>query len=186
MKLNVQRRALLKKSETKKIRYEGNIPAVLYVQGKAVDTLVVNGPEFTALLRSVLPGRLSTTIFTLVDDKGKQRKAIIKEIQYQPTTYAVVHLDFEELCDDVAVRVKVPIEFVGAADCAGIKLGGVLRQVIRTARVRCLPKDIPALFQVDVRDLKLYDTKRLSDVTIPNTIKLLNDPKQVIVVIAKR
>jgi len=80
----------------------------------------------------------------------------------------------------------VPIEFVGAADCAGIKLGGVLRQVIRTARVRCLPKDIPALFQVDVRDLKLYDTKRLSDVTIPNTIKLLNDPKQVIVVIAKR
>lgn len=186
MKLNVLKRTLLKKSESKKIRYEGNIPAVLYVHGKNTETIIVKGAEFTALMRSVQTGRLSTTVFTLIDSNGKERRAVIKEIQYEPTTYKVHHLDFEELYNDVTVQVKVPIECVGMADCAGIKLGGVLRQVIRTLRVRCLPKDMPSVFQIDVRDLALYETKRLSDLSLPNTVKALADLNEVAVVIAKR
>jgi len=186
MKLTTSKRDSQKKSETKKIRYEGDIPAVIYVAGKATHTLRVKGSEFNTLLRNVLPGRLSTTVFTLVDSDGKESRAILKEIQYQPTTYQVRHLDFEQLIDDAKVKVKVPIECTGIVDCVGIKLGGVLRQVIRHIRVRCLPKDIPSAFQIDIRNLNLYDTKRLSDLEIPETMRALADLNEVAVVIAKR
>lgn len=186
MKLKILSRESQKKSETKKIRREGNIPAVIYVRGKPTDAIAISGPEFNAVLRTMQPGRLSTTKFTLSDAHGKPRHAILKEIQYEPTTYKVQHLDFEELFDDAKVSVKVPIECTGVADCVGIKLGGFLRQVIRHMRVRCLPKDIPSVFQIDVRNLAMYDTKRLSDLQISQTIRPLADLNEVAVVIAKR
>lgn len=186
MKLKLLKRDSLKKSETSKIRRSGNIPAVMYVRGKPTDAIAIDGPEFSSILRNIQPGRLSTTIFTLTDEKGKARRAVLKEIQYAPTTYNVQHLDFEELFDDTQVSVKVPIECIGVADCVGIKLGGFLRQVIRHIRVRCLPKDIPQVFQVDVRNLAMYDTKRLADLDIPQTIRPLADLNEVAVVIAKR
>lgn len=186
MKLQVRKRNQLKKSETKKIRREGDIPCALYIRGKATDSIIANGAEFRALMRDVQPGRLSTTVFTLTDVHGKTRRAILKEIQYEPTTYNVIHLDFEELFDNVKVKVKVPIECTGAVDCVGIKLGGILRQVIRHVLVSCLPKDIPEAFQLDVKNLALFETKRLSDIEMPQTIRAIANLKEVAVVIAKR
>ena len=186
MKLQLMKREVLKKSETKKLRREGYIPAALYVRGKATDAVAVSSSEFNALLRQVQSGRLSTTVFTLVDAHGHQRRAILKEIQYEPTTYNVQHLDFEELFNDVKVKVKVPIEFTGVADCIGVKLGGVLRQVIRHLLVACLPKDIPNVFQLDVRNLQMAESKRLSEIAIPQTVRPIADLHEVAVVIAKR
>jgi large subunit ribosomal protein L25 len=186
MKLKTLNRSIVKKSETKRIRREGDIPSVLYVRGKATDNLIVKGSEFEAVLRNAQPGRLSTMLFTLVGQDGKERRAILKEIQYEPTTYHVQHLDFEELFDDVKIKVKVPIECTGAVDCAGVKLGGVLRQVIRYMRVSCLPKDIPSAFQLDVKHLMMMESKRLSDLEIPNTVRPIANLHEVAVVIAKR
>lgn len=186
MRLQFFKRNVLKKSETKKIRREGGIPCALYVRGKATDNIIVNSTEFGALTRGLQPGRLSTTVFNLVDEQGKMRRAILKEVQYEPTTYAVLHLDFEELFDDVKVKLKVPVECSGAVDCVGIKLGGVLRQVIRHVLVCCLPKDIPAAFQLDVKSLALFESKRLSEIEIPQTIRPLTNLNEVVVVIAKR
>lgn len=185
MNLEVFKRAT-SKSETKKIRREGDIPAVIYVKNKATETVVVKGSEFSSLLRKLQPGRLSTTVFTLKDEQGKTHRVIVKEIQYEPTTYAVRHLDFEGLVDDQKINVKVPVECTGIVDCAGIKLGGVLRQVIRFLRVRCLPKDIPTVFQIDIRNLAQFESKRLSDLEIPPTVRPLADLNEVAVVIAKR
>jgi len=186
MKLKVFKRELLKKSESNKIRREGNIPAILYNRGKSNDAIVVDGSEFNKLLRSVQPGRLSTTIFTLQDESGKPRRAILKEIQYHPTTYSVQHLDFEELFDDVKVTLNVPIECTGVADCVGVKLGGVMRQVIRKLRVSCLPKDIPTVFYVDVKNMGQNDKKRLAELEIPQSVRPVVNLNEVAVVIAKR
>jgi large subunit ribosomal protein L25 len=186
MKLKVFNREQTKKSESNRIRREGNIPAVLYVRGKPTEAIVVDGSEFNALLRSVQPGRLSTTMFSLKDENGKERRAILKEIQYQPTTYHVQHLDFEELFDDVKVTLNVPIECTGVVDCIGVKLGGVLRQVIRKLRVRCLPKDIPNVFYIDVKNMGQNDKIRLAELKIPETVRPVANLKEVAVIIAKR
>lgn len=186
MRLKVFKRERTTKSESNRIRREGNVPAVLYVRGKLTEAIIVDGAELSRLLRAVQPGRLSTTIFSLKDEHGKDRRAILKEIQYEPTTYKVQHLDFEELFDDNKVTLSVPIECTGVVDCVGVKLGGVLRQVIRKLRVRCLPKDIPTFFTIDVKNMGQSDKIRLAELKIPETVRPIANLNEVAVIIAKR
>jgi large subunit ribosomal protein L25 len=186
MKLEISQRTAGKKSETNRLRREGFIPAIIYVQGKPAVDITIKNSDYQGLMRQVLPGRLSTTVFSLVDSKGKTHKALIKEIQYHPTTYNVLHLDFIELQDKEKVNVKVPIECTGIADCVGIKLGGALRQVIRYLLVRCLPKDIPSVLELDIRNLGPRESRKLSDLAIPETVQPLMDLHEVMAVIVKR
>lgn len=185
MKLSVFKRNAGKKSEAKQIRREGNIPGILYGQNQAGEPIYINGEEFRAMLRNLKNGRLATTIFELQEGNTK-RKAIVKEIQYHVATYAVEHIDFVALSDDLPVSVKVPIQLQGVADCAGIKLGGFLRQAIRTLKVACLPKNIPEEFTVDVKDMNVGDSLRLADIKIPSTVKPLAKMNEVAIVIAKK
>jgi large subunit ribosomal protein L25 len=186
MKLKMSPRSGEKKSETNQLRRAGNIPAVLYSKGKEGQSLSIVGAEFAAVLRKIKEGTLPTTRFTLIDEAGKEIPAIVKGIQYHVTSYDVIHLDFEELHEDQTVNIKVPIDCVGAAECVGIKLGGVLRRVIRHMKVRCLPKHIPANFTLDVQSLEMKQFKRLADVVVSEGITLLDNPQEVAVVIVKR
>ena len=186
MKINYRKRTAGCKSHSKRLRNEGWIPAIIYSRGQHSECLSVERNEFSALLRKVKSGHLSTQIFSLTDENGGERRAILKEIQYEPTTYDVTHLDFEELVSGHKINIKVPIEVIGSAECPGVKLGGVLRAVIRSMRVSCFPEDIPTSFQLDVKDLGARESKRLKDLNIPHTVRPLIDLNEVAVVIAKR
>lgn len=185
MKLKFSKRGH-SKGEVNALRRESQVPACVYVRGQAAENIAVDGNVFASHLRKVQSGRLSTTVFNLEGEGNAEFRAIIKEIQYHPTTYAVLHLDFEKLTEDAKINVKVPIECTGVVDCVGVKLGGVLRQVIRHLRVRCFPKDLPTAFNLDVRNLNMRDSRRLKDLEIPNTVQPLADLNEVAVVIAKR
>lgn len=185
MKLKFQERLDAQGKEAKRLRRSGKIPAIIYSDGKEGRSIAVDLQEFQTALRQVKKGHLATTVFNLEGD-SKAHKAIIKDIQYHPTTYAILHLDFEELHSDVYVNVKVPIECIGIVDCQGIKLGGVLRQVIRSLKVRCLPKDMPQSFQVDIAPMGIKDSRRLKDLSLPANVRPLADLNEVAVVIVKR
>lgn len=185
MNLTARKRTDSRKSFVKQVRREGNIPAILYAPGMDAETITVEGKDFETAMRGIPKGQLATSVFTL-DLDGKKIRSIVKGIQYDLTSYKVSHLDLVKLDDKVPVQVKVPILCVGASDCAGIKLGGFLRQVIRSILVECLPKDIPAFFEVDVRELGIRQSKRLSDLTLPKGVKPLAAMDEVLVVIAKR
>jgi len=186
MNLKAIKRTAGSKKETNALRRDGFIPAVMYVRGKEGEALAVQSAEFATFLRGVQSGHLPTSVFTLVDDNGHERKVLVKDIQYCITTYAVKHLDFEELVEDHKINVKIPIECVGLAESAGIKQGGVLRQVIRHVRVRCFPKDMPSYFELDIRELTLKQTKRLSDLVIPEGVQAVKSQNEVVAVIVKR
>lgn len=186
MKLAIEKRTTEKKRDTNRLRRDGKIPAVLYSNGNVGETITVDNAEFGALLRSIKKGALPTTVIALTDAEGKERTAIVKGIQYQPTTYNIVHLDFEELHDDARVSVKVPLRFTGVLECVGIKHGGVLRPVIRHVKVNCLPKDMPSEFVLDVQDLEIKGVRRLADIAMPEGVKALVPLTEVAVVIAKR
>ena len=185
MKLNMLKRVGAKKGEVKAMRREGNIPSILYSQKRPTENVAINGTEFGACLRAVVPGRLSTTVFVLSDGTN-EIKALVKDIQYHPTTYQVLHLDFVELLDGVPVQVKVPVECTGVADCPGIKLGGFLRQVIRYVKVECQPKSIPVKFDIDVKELGMRQSRRVNEINMPEGVRSLTKQDEVVVVIAKR
>lgn len=185
MKLETIKRNAQLKSETNRLRREGFVPAVIYHNGKAGDSIAVKDSEYQAIVRQLKPGHLPTQKISL-QLEGKEIQAIIKEIQYHPTTYNVLHLDFEQLDDKVPVNVKVPIECTGVMDCIGVKLGGVLRQNLRHIKVRCLPKDIPDRFKLNVRELGMGQALRLGDIEIPQSVRPLARLKEVCVSVGKR
>jgi large subunit ribosomal protein L25 len=184
MKLTITPRGENKKGAINEIRRKGDIPAILYVKGKICEPIVINGVEFKAILRNLKPGHLPTTIFTL-SDKKHERRVIIKDIQRHTVNYQVSHIDFEELVDNETLSLKVPVTMVGTADCIGVKLGGFLRQVIRYVKVECMPNLIPTEFLIDVKELGIKQTKRLSDIVMPKGVKPLASLDEVIVVVAK-
>ena len=186
MKLVVKPRFSQKKSEVKQIRSVGDIPAVIYSLKKEPVSLTVNGQEFDAILRQMQPGHLPVTVFTL-NDGTKECQAIIKEIQYHVITYKVSHIDFEELIDGVNVNVKVPVNCIGTMECVGVKLGGVVRQVMRHVRVKCQPKHSPSQFNVDVKNANIGNSLRISDLQgITSDVTVLAKDHDVVAVIAKR
>ncbi len=185
MKLAIFPRTTGKKSDPKKNRREGHVPGVLYGLEQGNQNIAVKSDELQAILRKIKQGILPTTLFELHDGQ-KKHQALVKEIQYHPTSYAVTHIDFFMVSDKEPVTVNVPVQVLGAADCVGIKLGGFLRQVIRTLKVRCLPKDIPQEFILDVRELNIGQSKALSDLSIPESVRPIAKMNEVAVVIAKK
>lgn len=185
MNLNITARATEKKSEAKKIRREGNIPAIIYVKGEKGEGVVVEGNPFRKALNQFEKGTLATQIFTL-QKEGKERRVILKDIQYKPTTYEIIHLDFTEIAEDVPLKVNVSIRCTGMASSIGVQQGGVLRQIMYYLKVGCLPRDIPRYFELDVSSLGMGQTKKLRDIVLPPGVKPLADLNQVVAVIAKR
>jgi large subunit ribosomal protein L25 len=185
MKLEVAKRTTGKKGENNKIRREGNIPAILYNSKGEGHPITIKGDEFKAILRGIKQGLLATTVFEL-NVAGHIVKAIVKDIQYHVASYNIEHMDFLELKEDEEVTVNVPIQLVGAADCVGVKLGGFIRQAVRTLKVSCLPKHIPQELFVDVKELGVAQSKTLADIAIPPHVTPRVSLKEVAVVIGKK
>lgn len=185
MKLAAAKRTVKTKLETRNIRRQGKVPAIIYSKGEAGEEIVVNGIEFQKILNTLQTGTLSSKIFDL-DIEGRAVKAIVKDIQYNVTNYEVIHIDFEQLHAGLPVTLNIPLRCTNTANCLGVKLGGVIRQVVRQVRVTCLPEHIPDEFQVDVKDLNLGQMKKLQDLEIPEGVRPMGKLKGVAVVIARK
>lgn len=184
MKLSYKPRVHEKKSDAAKLRRAGEIPAIVYNKEKtgAGEVISILSSEFATHMRHVPAGRLSTTVFTL----GDKRRVLVKDIQYFPVDYSVMHIDFVELDDKLPVKVKVPIAIVGEADSVGLKLGGVVQVNIRSVKVECLPKDIPACFTVDVKNMNIGEALKLSELGMPNSVRPLMNLNSVAVSMVKK
>ena len=185
MRLKTFKRQVGSKGLLNKLRREGSIPAVVYSKGKKGEHIYLDGAEFKASLRCIDEGYLSTMVFDL-EGEGFNGQVIVKDIQYNIISYDVIHLDFLQLYDEETVVVNVPIECVGANDCVGVKLGGVLRQVIRSMKIKCPSNNIPRKLEVDVSNLSVNQSLRLRDLAIPSYVEPIVDMNEVVVVIAKR
>ncbi|MBI5345663.1 MAG: 50S ribosomal protein L25 [Chlamydiae bacterium] len=186
MELTIFKRTGKKQSDLNKIRWEKNIPAIVYSSGMPNENIYISGAEFNKILRELKEGELSTTIFTLKDG-NKTFKAIVKGIEYNKTDYAVIHLDFMRIFDDKQVVVRIPVNCIGVNECKGLKLGGIFRQILRGLKVKCLPKDMPKEFVIDVTDMEITHSRAVNDLAMPKGVSpILRNPKEVIVVIGKR
>lgn len=185
MKLTAEKRTATSKGELAGIRQAGNIPAVLYSLHEKNRYLIIKGKEFDGSWKTVPHGRLSTTVFTL-EIEGEVTQVIVKEIQYHPITYKIIHLDFLPLEKNKYVRVNIPLRIIGVEECVGIKLGGFLRKIRHHVPVRCRAQDIPKEFVLDIQDMKVRATKKGKDLSLPSGVELQMSPKDVIVGIGKR
>jgi large subunit ribosomal protein L25 len=186
MELKIFKRSSLQKKVVKDLRRSKDIPAVLYAPGKENENIFIKGAEFSKNLAKIEKGHLSTTVFTLKTEDNRTFKALVKDIQYGKTNYAVLHIDFLQLQEEKMINVRVPIKCIGTDVCPGIKLGGNLRHAIRKIKVRCFPKDLPLEFIVDVKSLNLLDKIRINEINMPQGVTSITPVQEVAIVIAKR
>jgi large subunit ribosomal protein L25 len=163
---------------SRRVRAEGKIPAVVYGAGKGSLAISVDRRSVLNFLRKEAGGE--NAIFLLrLEGTDQERHAMIKEMQVNPQTREIVHLDFVRLVMDEKLRVTVPIELVGTP--VGVKNdGGVLDFVTREVEVECLPANIPPHLEADVSALHIGDHVEASAIELPENVVLIEDQDRVI------
>ena len=172
--LSVKIREKTGKSAARELRRNDEIPAVLYGLKDNL-SLSVGSKEFT----KVLADKGRSALIDLKVEGGKQHKVILKETQTHPLKELCVHADFLEVALDKAVKVSVPVNLVGQSP--GEKLGGIVNHILKTLEVECLPTNIPQVFDVDMLGVELDQVVHVSDMQLPEGVKVLQRPAEAIV-----
>ncbi|KUK14475.1 MAG: 50S ribosomal protein L25/general stress protein Ctc [Synergistetes bacterium] len=180
--LRASLRKRIGKGESKKLRREGFIPAILY--GGSFGAVPIK-LERKDVIRNITERDLEHTVYTMKLDDGRECDVLVKAIQIDPITDEVLHLDFLELERGKAITVEVPIELVGKEVCKGVKMGGILEQYLWSVEVECLPGNIPDKIEVDISELGIGDSIHVEDLVLPEGIKVLEDPETTVVVISE-
>jgi large subunit ribosomal protein L25 len=159
------------KNAARRVRIAGKIPAVLYGSGHAPVAIEVEPKQISRILFSEAG---HNTIFDVEVSGQPAAKAMIVDWQREPINDRLIHIDLKRIALDKALRVRVRVKLVGIP--VGVKAsGGILDQVLREVEIECLPADIPANIAVDVSNLELFGTLRVSDLPHSDKIKYLNN-----------
>ncbi len=179
MLLEAEKRDSLTRGELNQLRREGKIPAVIYGRGKDTQSLFVDG----RLLRQVLAAGGTNVLIDLKigGASGAQAETVmLKEIQRHLLQQdRLLHIDFIRISMEDEIEVDVPLNFTG--DAAGIEEGGILQYLLREVSIKCLPGNIPELFEVDISSLNIGEGLSASALTLPEGITLLTDPDEALV-----
>ena len=149
----MEKRATTGKKAAKELRKEGLVPCNLYGEKKGENGL----PE--ALAFAIPAAQLRKVVYTphvyvvnLTID-GEAHKAVMKELQFHPTTDALLHIDFYEVNEEKPITIGIPVKLTGHAQ--GVRDGGRLSQAVRQLNVTAPYKQIPETLEIDVTNLKL-------------------------------
>jgi large subunit ribosomal protein L25 len=176
--IKAEKREVFGKNASRRLRKEGCLPAVLYGEGKFNFPLTLNKKDIIAVLKSESG---ENTIFKIVFD-SKIQDAMIKEIQIDPSDDELIHADLIQISMDKAIRVAVPILLRG--EPIGVKTeGGFVDFMTREVEIECLPKDIPEHIEVDISDLHLHQSLKISDLTPPEGVKFMSEISSVIALV---
>ncbi len=162
------------KVATKEVRRNGEIPAVLYGLKDNLSFSVCADN-----LKDILTAKGQNALLDLNLEGNKKRKVILKEFQSHPLKERWVHVDFLEV--DVAKKVKVNVDVHLIGKSAGEKMGGLVNQVLKSIHVECLPVDIPQSVDLDVTAVELGQVLHVSDLSLPDKVKILHQPNEAVV-----
>jgi large subunit ribosomal protein L25 len=176
--LEVVRRESSGKSVAGKLRREGKIPAVVYGARREAVPIVVDRKAVSELIQKSQHGVRSIFLLKMAGT-DQQRHAMIKDIQIDPITRKMTHIDFMRVLMDEVVRITIPVHVIGTA--IGVKQGGLLDHQVRDLHVECLPTAIPDAIDIDISDLDVHKYFRVADLKLPEGVKVLDDPDRVVV-----
>jgi len=168
VKLAAERRTEVGRAAVRKLKARGVVPAVIYGAKDKAEPLQISRRDINALL-SHASGENILVELEIAGD-GKNRLALVQEVQHAPVGGDVLHVDFHAVSMDEVIEAEVPLEPTGVAN--GVKnFGGLLEQSVRALAVECLPKDLPDKIVVDVSALNIGDSIHVRDLTLPEGVR---------------
>ncbi len=166
------------KGPARQSRLEGKIPAVVYGPETTPLSVYVAEREFRAAMKAAAG---SSSIFTLNID-GKPNKVLVREIQRDPVSSRMLHVDFHAISMTKPINLSIPVHITGVSK--GVKSeGGIQNLVLRELEISCLPTNIPDFVSVDVSELGIGDSIHVRDLSIPN-VTVLEDKDSTVVTIS--
>ena len=151
------------KGAARAVRREGRIPAVIYGDKKEPQTIAIDYPKLIKLLNR---GGFLSSVFDIKID-GRSNRVLPRDIQFDPVKDLPIHIDFQRVAGDGAVRVSVPVQFLNEDTCPGLKRGGVLNIVRHEVEVNCPADAIPTHFEVDLAEVDIGDSIHISAIKLP-------------------
>ena len=159
----------------RRLRKEGDVPAILYGAGGDNLSIAIN---HDVLYHSLEKEEFHSAIIVINTD-GNKEQAILRDVQRHPQKSNILHADFQRIDNKQLLTMSMPIHFIGEEDCIGVKSdGGIVSHLINDVEIVCLPGDLPEVIELDVTNLHVGESLNLSDIKLPegvNITTLLHD-----------
>lgn len=177
--IKAERRETAGKNACRRLRSAGRVPAVIYGGGGDSLPLAVDKKDVLAILKSETG---ENTLFKVGYD-SELLDAMIKDLQTDPVSDELLHVDLIRISMDKVLRVSVPVLLKG--EPIGVKAeGGFVDFIARQVEVECLPGDIPESLDLDISRLHLHQAAKAADLAPPAGVKILSDPGTVLVLVS--
>ena len=163
-KLDVDIRKEQGTSAARRTRLRGRVPAVLYHSGVEATPLSM---DRKALYKALKTGQM---IFEVIVEE-KSQFVLLKEVQYHPVTDEVIHIDFQKVKEDEKISLEIAIRGVGESQ--GVKLGGILVQLLNAVTVKCKPSEIPEFLEIDVTEMEMNTNLFVKDISLPEDVEMI-------------
>lgn len=165
IQLAVSRRDKKGTAEARRMRASGHVPAVLYGLGRPNADIAIGDEALESFLKSG-----SKLVELKLGEKAQQ--AILRELQYDPLTDAVVHVDLQRIDKDHEIEAQIEVEFKGIAK--GLADGGVFEPILSELVVKCTPARLPKVILVEIGGLALNEAITIKDLKLPEGVKVLH------------
>tara|TARA_B100000941_G_scaffold227860_1_gene170179 strand:+ start:16 stop:714 length:699 start_codon:yes stop_codon:yes gene_type:complete len=163
-KLNVDIRKENGTSAARRTRLQNKVPGVVYHSGVEGIPLSI---EKNSLNKALKTGQMIFEINVGDEDQF----VLVKEIQYHPVTDDIIHIDFQKVKEDEKISLDVAVRSVG--DAQGVKLGGILVQMLNSVSVKCKPSEIPEFLEIDVTEMAMNTNLFVKDISLPDDVEIL-------------
>jgi len=169
-------------SHSKQLRRDGIVPAVVYGSKQRNYSIQVSARDFSGLLRH------SSSENFLVDlqiegAEEKSKLAIVQDVQHNPLSGDIIHIDFHAVREDETIHANVPIELHGEPE--GVKQGGILEHLLRSIEVHCRPADLPEKLVHEISEIEMDQSVHVSDLALPDGVSTSMDGDVVVALVAE-
>ncbi|MBI9073148.1 MAG: 50S ribosomal protein L25 [Melioribacteraceae bacterium] len=178
--LEAKKRELTTKGAVNQLRRDGYVPGVYYVKGDEPISFSV----FETDLKPLVYTRESHLITLKLDGVKEDLRCVLKDIQFDPVSDRIVHVDFRGIKDDQVIDLEVPVRLRGTAE--GVKQGGKLQVGVHKIKVECFPKDLLDHIELDITNLKIGESIHVRDLKYDNIKMLTNDSVVLVAVSSSR
>ena len=172
LRIAAQPREAIGRNAVKKLKTAGLVPGNIYGAKVPAQALQFNARELTSLLDHAASE--SVLVEVAIAGAAAPTTALLQEVQHDPVTRRVLHVDLHAVAMDEVLSAEVPIEAIGTAP--GVATGGgVLQQSLRVLEIECLPNDLPDFIPVDISRLEIGDSLHVRDLVLPRGVKAETD-----------
>tara|TARA_B100001093_G_scaffold515375_1_gene591574 strand:+ start:999 stop:1712 length:714 start_codon:yes stop_codon:yes gene_type:complete len=145
-------------------KVDGMVPAIVYGDEKETINLKLKLNELTKAAEN----ELFYTQVLLIKTGDEEEKVVLKELQKDPAKGKFLHADFQRVSRKTKLKVVIPVNFINEDECIGVREdGGVVAKAIREIEIMCLAGNIPESIDVDIQNLNLGESMRLTEISLP-------------------